>query len=122
MDANPQRSAKHQPLMLAFTGLMLLLAATMGMAFVPLGAANVWLAMGIAGTKALVVVIVFMGLTRAIPVARLAAGAGLLWLSFAIILVMADYGTRGRDETQAPSLRAGQHVEAFDRVHFHRDE
>ena len=48
----------------AWIGLVLLLALTLGMAFVPLGRANIVVALAVAGAKAVIVLLVFMELTR----------------------------------------------------------
>ncbi len=104
-----------KPLIVTFIALLALLAATVAAAMVPLGVWNVWLALAIAATKTMLVVIVFMGLNRANGVVRMASAVGLLWLSFALILVMADSMTRGWHETQAVDLKSGQHLHTFDR-------
>ncbi|MEO8497822.1 MAG: cytochrome C oxidase subunit IV family protein [Planctomycetota bacterium] len=108
----------NKSLYLAFAGLLALLIATIAINFAPLGGAHVWIGLGIAVTKTIVVVVIFMGLTRSPRAARLAAGAGLLWLSFAIIFVMADYMTRGWDETQEPGLKRSEHFTTYDRVEY----
>ncbi len=108
----------NKSLYIAFAGLLALLIATIAINFVPLGAAHVWIGLGIAVTKTIVVVVIFMGLTRSPRAAQLAAGAGLLWLSFAITLVMADYMTRGWDETQGHELRKSDHYTTYDRVEY----
>lgn len=110
------QQTNNKPLVITFIALLALLVATVAAAMVPLGFWNVWLALAIAATKTLLVVIVFMGLYRATGVMRMAAAVGLLWLSFALILVMADSMTRGWHETQAAELKSGQHLHTFDRV------
>ena len=109
---------QSKSLYLAFASLMGLLIATIALNFVPLGAMHVWIGLGIAFTKTIVVVVVFMGLTKSIGAARLAAGASLLWLSFAMILVMADYMTRGWDETQEHELINSDQFTSYDRVEY----
>jgi caa(3)-type oxidase subunit IV len=91
---------------------------TIAINFVPLGTAHLWVGLGIAMTKTIVVVLVFMGLTRTTGAARLAASASILWLSFAILLVMADYLTRGWDETQEHELKKGDRYTTYDRVEY----
>ena len=108
----------YKSLYLAFASLVGLLVATIAIHFVPLGAAHVWVGLGIAMTKSVVVALVFMGLTKTIGAARLAAGASLLWLSFAILLAMADYTTRGWDEAQEHELKASDHSTTYDRVEY----
>lgn len=104
----------YKSLYIAFAALMLLLVATMVITFVPLGDANVWLAIIIAVTKTLLVVSIFMGLTRSTGAVRLAAGTGVLWLMIAITLVMADYMSRGWQETQGRYLSDSEHVTNLD--------
>ena len=110
------QAASHRPLLVTFAGLLLLLIATVVVAFLPLGTGKPWLAMGIAVTKTLLVVSVFMGLNRSTGVTRLAACAGVLWLTIAMTIVLADSLTRGWGETNAPDLRSGEHIKTFDRV------
>ncbi len=111
-------TVNYKSLFLVFAALIMLLIATIAIYFVPLGQANTWLALGIAGTKTLLVVIVFMGLARSSGAMRLAAGAGVLWLTFAVVLVMADYMTRGWNETQVRDLRESDHYTTYDRVEY----
>lgn len=113
-------AGSNKSLYIAFVSLLLLLAATMAMNFAPLGRAHVWAGLAIAATKTIVVVLVFMGLTRSPRAAHLAAGAGLLWLSFAITLTMSDYATRGWDETQVRKLEESEHYTSYDRVQYSR--
>ena len=81
--------------LLVFLALMVLTAATVGVAFVNLGAFNNIVALVIAFTKATLVVWIFMGLRHASPLSRLAAVGGLLWLVILFGLTVADYWTRG---------------------------
>ena len=104
-----------RPLYIAFLALLLLLIATVGATFIPLEGWNVWIALGIATTKTLLVAAIFMGLNRSGGVVRLASVTGLVWLTFMLTIVMADYMTRGWGETQARDLQTGQHVTSYDR-------
>lgn len=108
----------YKSLYVAFASLLALLIATIAINFVPLGAAHLWIGLGIAITKTVVVVLAFMGLTRSPGAARLAAGASVLWLSFAIVLVMSDYMTRGWGETQEHDLKKSDRYTAYDRVEY----
>ena len=74
--------------------LMALLALTTGLAFVPLGTANLFISLGIAGAKALLVLIVFMELKGGTSLVRAAAAAGFFWLAIMIALTTADYTHR----------------------------
>jgi len=71
--------------------LMVLLALTTGLAFVPLGSANLFVSLGIAVAKALLVLIVFMELKGSSSLIRAAAAAGFFWLAIMIALTSADY-------------------------------
>ena len=79
------------PLWLA---LMLLLAATLGLAYVPLGRWSAAVAFGISGVKTVLIGVFFMKLRDAIPLVRIAACAAMLWLAFLFLLTFADLLTR----------------------------
>ena len=74
--------------------LMLLLCLTTALAFVPLGSANLFVSLGIAVAKALLVLIVFMELKGSTSLIRAAAAAGFFWLAIMIALTSADYTHR----------------------------
>ena len=74
--------------------LMVLLALATGLAFVPLGSANLFVSLGIAVAKALLVLIVFMELKGSSSLIRAAAAAGFFWLAIMIALTSADYTHR----------------------------
>ena len=74
--------------------LMALLALTTGLAFVPLGSANLFISLGIAAAKAMLVLIVFMDLKAGSSLIRAAAAAGFFWLAIMIVLTSADYTHR----------------------------
>lgn len=74
--------------------LMVLLALTTGLAFVPLGSANLFISLGIAVAKALLVLIIFMELKASSSLIRAAAAAGFFWLAIMIALTSADYTHR----------------------------
>ncbi len=77
-----------------FAVLMLLLAATVGVAYVDLGALNLIVAMFIAVAKMLLILLFFMHLKYGSRIFWLAAGAGFLWLAIMLVLAMSDYATR----------------------------
>lgn len=81
-------------LWLCWAALVLLLAATTGLAFVPLGRWNIVVALAIGATKALIVVIIFMELNRSSGLVRVFACAGFLWLLILLGLTGADYASR----------------------------
>lgn len=79
---------------LVWLALSALLAATVGSAYVPLGAFNTILNMGIAAAKVALILLFFMKLTSSSALIRLASMAGLFWLAFMFALTAGDYLTR----------------------------
>ena len=79
---------------LAWIGLLTLLALTLGSAFIPMGFMNSVVNLAIAALKALVVAIFFMHLRYAHGLLRLAAVIGLFMLALLVGLSGADYATR----------------------------
>ena len=76
------------------TALMLLLAATVGLAYVDLGPLNTAAAMSISLAKAALIIIVFMRLREASGLIRVAMAAGFFWLGILFLLSLSDYFTR----------------------------
>ncbi|GGE07806.1 hypothetical protein GCM10011390_28550 [Aureimonas endophytica] len=74
--------------------LMLLLAATLGLAYLPMGAANGPVSYAIALLKALLVALVFMKLVRSPALFALAALAGCFWLAALFTMTLTDYPFR----------------------------
>lgn len=74
--------------------LMVLLALTTASAFLPLGTANLFISLGIAVTKALLVLFIFMELRASNALVRVFAAAGFFWLLIMIALTSADYTHR----------------------------
>ena len=80
---------------LVFLALMVLTAITVAAAFLDLGPLNTIIMIGIAGTKATLLVLYFMHVryaSRLIPVVIL---SGIFWLGILFVLLFADYGFRG---------------------------
>ena len=77
-----------------FGVLIVLTAATVFVATIDLGWANDVVAMGIAVTKALLVLWFFMHLRYSTRATVLTAVAGFFWLAILIFLTMNDYATR----------------------------
>lgn len=75
---------------LVWLALLMLLVLTFGVAHLPLGDFNVVAGLAIAGIKAALVALIFMGLGRSASLVRLAAAAGLLWLVILFTLTLAD--------------------------------
>ncbi len=78
-----------------FLALMVLTAITVWVAFQNLGPYNDIAALGIAITKASLVVLFFMHVRHSTPFTKLVVVSGFLWLVFLIVLTLADYLTRG---------------------------
>ena len=74
--------------------LLALLVATVGAAYIDLGAFNTVVAMLISLGKALLIVLFFMHLRRANGLTRLFAAAGFFWLGILLILTLSDFLTR----------------------------
>lgn len=71
-----------------------LLGITFGSAYVRLGAGNLFVNLGVSVLKTLLVMLVFMELTRRSSVVRLVAAAGFFWLALLVALSVADFLTR----------------------------
>jgi len=78
-----------------FLALMVLTAVTILVAFQDLGPFNDIVALGIAITKATLVVLYFMHVRHSTPFTKLTVVSGFVWLIFLITLTLADYLTRG---------------------------
>jgi cytochrome c oxidase subunit 4 len=86
-------------LVLVWSALMLLLAATTATSFVPLGAANAVLNILIAVAKTALVILYFMRLRHSIALLRLFAIVGLITLGFLFALSGADFIARNIDRS-----------------------
>ncbi len=80
---------------LVFIVLMALLGATVGANYIDMGIFNPVVALGIAGIKAVLVVLFFMHVRYSSRLTWLFCGAGALWLGILMALVFSDYLTRG---------------------------
>ena len=85
--------------------LVVLLALTTASAFVPLGSANLFISLGIALAKALVVLLFFMELKASAALVRVFAAAGFFWLMIMIALTSADYTHRTDQRVPLDQLR-----------------
>ena len=83
----------REPL-LAWGGLVVLLASTIGLAYVPMAGLNIAVSLFIAGLKTAIIVLVFMELIKASGLHRFAAGVGVFWLMFLLVLSFSDYLSR----------------------------
>ena len=78
-----------------FLALMVLTTITILVAFQNLGPLNDIVALGIAITKASLVVLYFMHVRHSTPFTKVVVVSGLVWLVFLIALTLADFLTRG---------------------------
>ena len=79
---------------LVWVALLALLAVNIGLTFLPLGRAKTAVNLAVAVVQASLMFAVFMRLNRASALVRLAAAAGLVWLSFLFLIGSADFLTR----------------------------
>ena len=80
---------------LIFGTLLVLLFATWLAAQFDMGWLNIPIALAIAGTKMVLIMLYFMHLRYTHSVVRLAAVAGFLWLGIGAVFTFSDYLTRG---------------------------
>ena len=78
-----------------FAALLVLTVATVSVSYVDLGPLSVVVALTIAFTKALLVVLFFMHLRESSGLVWVVAGGGFFWLAILIALTMSDMMTRG---------------------------
>ena len=80
--------------MLVWTGLMILLGATLGYAYLPNAPGKIVSGLIVAAAKAGLIAWIFMQLRKASAIVRLAALAGLAWLSLLFVFSFSDFLTR----------------------------
>ena len=80
--------------LMVFLGLICLTILTTGVAFIDLGPFNTALALAIAFSKMLLVVLFFMGVRHSSGLVRIILVAGLFWLALLMAFTMGDYHTR----------------------------
>jgi cytochrome c oxidase subunit 4 len=78
-----------------FGALLALTALTVWVAFQDLGAANNFVAMGIAGIKAILVAMFFMHLRHSSRLTKVIAATGIFWLAILIAFTLSDFFSRG---------------------------
>jgi cytochrome c oxidase subunit IV len=78
-------------------------AATVGVAYIPLGVWNPVVALGIAFAKATFIVLFFMHVRYSPRLTWIVVSAGLVWLSILLAFVYADYATRDWIPTREPA-------------------
>jgi cytochrome c oxidase subunit 4 len=79
---------------LIFGALIVLTVVTYLVALVDLGALNVVVALAVAVTKAVLVVLFFMHVRHSTRLTKIVVIAGFFWLSILIVLTLSDYFTR----------------------------
>lgn len=79
---------------LVWLALLMLLGLTFWAAHLPLGVFNVVVGLVIAAIKVTLVVVIFMGLSKSVPLIRLAAGAGVFWVIILFTLTLSDVLSR----------------------------
>ena len=79
---------------LVFLALMGLTALTFGVAFINLGSMNTLIALVIAATKMLLVMLIFMHVKYSSRLTKLAILAAFFWLALLLTFTMSDYFTR----------------------------
>ena len=77
-----------------FVALLILTGVTTGVAYIDLGIFNPVVALAIACTKAVLVVLFFMELRHSSRITKITVGAGLFWFAILITLTLSDYLTR----------------------------
>lgn len=97
-------------LLITYTGLLILLALTIAASYIHLGSLAVFVSLGIALVKAVLIALFFMQLNRASTLVRLAAIAGLPWLTILLLLSFADFAER--ESVPAPSPDVSAHPTA----------
>lgn len=80
--------------LLVYLALLVLLGLTIGISFFDLGLWGIAIALLIAATKAVLIILYFMHVRASSPVIWLAAGAGFLWLGILLGLTFTDYLSR----------------------------
>ncbi len=78
-----------------FATLIVLTGVTVVIARMDLGALNTPVALAIAGFKATLVILFFMGVKYNTPLTKVVAASGFLWLIILFGITMGDYLTRG---------------------------
>jgi cytochrome c oxidase subunit 4 len=79
---------------LVFLALLALTALTVGVAFVDLGSMNTVIALVIAATKMLLVMLIFMHVKYSSRLTKLAILAAFFWLGLLLTFTLSDYFTR----------------------------
>ena len=87
-----------------FAALLVLTGVTVAVAEIDLGWANDVVALAVAVTKALLVILFFMHVRYSTRMTVLTALAGFFWLAILIFLTMNDYATRYTPQRAEPAF------------------
>lgn len=79
---------------MVFVSLLILTGLTTGVAYIDLGVFNTVVALAIAATKMMLVVLFFMHLKYSAGMTRIVVIAGIFWLAIMVSLTLADELTR----------------------------
>jgi cytochrome c oxidase subunit IV len=90
---------------LVWLALLVLLGLTFGAAHLPFGGFNVVIGLAIAGIKVALVVVIFMGLGNSPSLIRLAAAAGVFWLTILFVLTLTDLIASRQFQNAHPETR-----------------
>jgi cytochrome c oxidase subunit IV len=82
-----------------FVALLVLLFATLGAAYLPLGSLHFPTAMAIAAAKAVLIVVYFMHVKYSHRLTAVISVASFLWLAIMIALTLTDYLSRSSPES-----------------------
>ena len=93
-----------------FGALMVLTGVTVGVAFINLGAFNFPVAIGIAITKATLVILFFMHVKYSSRLTKMVVGMAFFFLLILLMLTMTDYLSRGWYASPRGSVGAGTQV------------
>lgn len=93
---------------LVWIALLVLLGLTFWAAHLPLGGLNVVVGLGIAAIKVALVVVIFMGLGRSAALIRLAAAAGVFWVTILFVLTLTDVVASRRSGNDHPQQSSVQ--------------
>jgi len=88
------QSSRHTLYYVTFSALLVLLAVTVGVSFLELGAWAAAAAMTVAVAKTVLIVLYFMHVRYEVPLVRVFVIAGFLWLVILLTFLMSDYLTR----------------------------
>lgn len=99
-----------------YVALLLLVVATVGAAMIPLGSLSFPVMIGIAFTKAFLIMWIFMHVKNESSLVKIFAFLGIGWMSILFVFLMADYLTRADTRADYPGAWQNQGI-----IHPHVD-